>query len=135
MYGESLLINMSNISRSRSNSSILDNCTIRMSEMMVDKAETLCRAHVPSLSTCVGIKTFQDRGRVYVFVTSKGVWYKLRIFKIDWLNVSVNPFSKIEFVEVKDLSEHSLFSVISKDCMTIESAKELSDIWVETFRK
>lgn len=72
---------------------------------------------------------------MFIFISSKAIWYKLRVFKVDWANISVNPFSKIEFVEIKDINEDSIKCLESKDCMSIDSMSNHMEEWIENIRK
>lgn len=50
---------------------------------------------VPSLATYIKNDILQDRGRVFSFLVTKGLWYKVRLFKINWVNICKSPFSGV----------------------------------------
>lgn len=77
--------------------------SIKISNSIRTRIMTLCVQATPSLASIASCELFEDRGRVFAFLVTKMVWHKLRIFRVNWVRISVNSISKIQLADVLQL--------------------------------
>jgi len=100
--------------------------SLKMSPEIKAKLVQLCMDEMPTLAASIDTQIFQDRSRVFAFLVTRGVWYKIRVYKFDWVRISMNSFLKIQLADVMELNASSLKLLSSTDMlMSTEAYKQL----------
>lgn len=68
-----------------------------------------------------------------MFVVTSLVWFKLRVFRVDYCDVSVSPNTKIEFVNIKEQISVKLIS--AENYFLLESVDRNVERWKQRIRK